>query len=177
MKIGEILELLKTDIVANIAKRDDVHLSEKPLRKALNTAGYQYRNSGNKGWYFVGDGDEEIIKEKLIYDYSAPSKGNRKATANVSTKDKKETKSNNNQGSKIESEISKEEIQQGYKESASTNELILPIKQTNVVRKRSSFDLDVNLLKQLKIQAIIHDRNVYEMVEDAIKLYLNELKK
>ncbi|WP_284145165.1 hypothetical protein [Peribacillus frigoritolerans] len=39
MKIGKILELIITDIPANIAKRADVHLSEKSLRKALNKAG------------------------------------------------------------------------------------------------------------------------------------------
>jgi len=65
----------------------------------------------------------------------------------------------------------------GKEQSAPTIEAIPYPERTNVVRKRSSFDLDVQLLKQLKIQAIIHDRNVYEMVEDAIKLYLNELKK
>ena len=52
MKIGTILELIKTDTPANIAKRADVHLSEKLLRKALNKAGYEYRNSGEKRLVF-----------------------------------------------------------------------------------------------------------------------------
>ena len=66
MKIGEILELIKTDKPANIAKRADVHLSEKLLRKALNKAGYEYRNSGEKGWYFVGEGDGKRYKSSLF---------------------------------------------------------------------------------------------------------------
>lgn len=74
MKIGKILELIITDTPANIAKRADVHLSEKSLRKALNKAGYEYRNSGEKGWYFVGDGDEEKVQEQLIYDFETAGK-------------------------------------------------------------------------------------------------------
>ncbi|MDQ0884610.1 hypothetical protein [Peribacillus sp. V2I11] len=47
----------------------------------------------------------------------------------------------------------------------------------SVIRKRSSFDLDIELMKDLKIQAIVHDRNVYEIVETAVRQYLKELKK
>lgn len=69
----------------------------------------------------------------------------------------------------------KEEIKQANEQMAPTKEGITPIKeQTNVVRKRSSFDLDVDLLKKLKIQAVIQDTNVYEMVENAIRNYLSE---
>lgn len=57
-----------------MAKRADVHLSEKSLRKALNKAGYEYRNSGGKGWYFVGVGDEETVQEQLIYDFATAGK-------------------------------------------------------------------------------------------------------
>jgi hypothetical protein len=43
---------------------------------------------------------------------------------------------------------------------------------TNVIRKRASFDIDVALLKELKIHAIQRDKNVYEVVEQAIRQYL-----
>ncbi|WP_431812230.1 hypothetical protein [Lysinibacillus sp. FW12] len=46
-----------------------------------------------------------------------------------------------------------------------------------VVRKRSSFDINIELLKDLKIQAVIHDKNVYEIVENAIRKELEEMKK
>lgn len=49
--------------------------------------------------------------------------------------------------------------------------------RTNVVRKRSSFDIDVELMKDLKIQAVIHGKNVYEIVENAIRKELAEMKK
>lgn len=45
-----------------------------------------------------------------------------------------------------------------------------------ITRKRASFDLDVQLVKELKIQSVIQDKNLYEMVEIAIRHYLNNLK-
>lgn len=44
------------------------------------------------------------------------------------------------------------------------------------LRKRASFDIDNELLKELKIFAIMEDKNVYEIVEQAIKNYLKERK-
>lgn len=165
MKIGKILELIKTDTPANIAKRADVHLSEKSLRKTLNKAGYEYRNSGEKGWYFVGEGDEETVQEQLIYDFATEGK----AKANVSTDVNKEPK-DTNQRSNVGIKRGKEQVKQANEQSAPT------IERTNVIRKRSSFDMDVELMKELKIQAIIHDRTVYELVESAVRHYLAELK-
>lgn len=45
-----------------------------------------------------------------------------------------------------------------------------------ITRKRASFDLDVQLVKKLKVQAVLQDKNLYEMVELAIRHYLNNLK-
>ncbi|MEB2631947.1 hypothetical protein SOP94_26400 [Peribacillus frigoritolerans] len=162
MKIGKILELIKTDTLANIAKRADVHLSEESLRKALNKAGYEYRNSGKKGWYFVGEGDEETVQEQLIYDFATAGK--------VSTNVNKEPINDTNQRSNVGIKSGKEQVKQANEQSAPT------IERTNVIRKRSSFDMDVELMKELKIQAIIHDRTVYELVESAVRHYLAELK-
>lgn len=60
--------------------------------------------------------------------------------------------------------------------STMTNEPTLERRNegTNIVRKRASFDIDVNLLKELKVQAVLRDKNVYEMVEQAIRQYLSE---
>jgi hypothetical protein len=183
MKIGEILELVKTDKIADIAKREDVHLSEKPLRIALKSAGYEFRNSGQKGWYFIGEGDESSVLEQSIYEYSKA-----KAEANVSTNKPKKDSANvvTNESVQRSNVPAKEEIKQANEQVAPTKERNAPTKErtnvrtnerTNVVRKRSSFDLDVDLLKELKIQAVMHDKNVYEMVENAIRKYLEELRK
>lgn len=41
-------------------------------------------------------------------------------------------------------------------------------------RKRHSFDLDVRLVKELKLRAVQQDRQLYLLVEDAIRDYLNK---
>jgi hypothetical protein len=40
---------------------------------------------------------------------------------------------------------------------------------TMLIRKRASFDIDIKLMKELKIYAIQRDKNVYEIVENAIR--------
>lgn len=41
-----------------------------------------------------------------------------------------------------------------------------------VLRKRHSFDLDVRLVKEMKLHAIKSDKTMYEVVEEAIRNYL-----
>ncbi|WP_166669614.1 hypothetical protein [Paenisporosarcina antarctica] len=43
-------------------------------------------------------------------------------------------------------------------------------------RKRYSFDLDAELMKEVKIQSVMQEKNVYELVEKAIKKYMLDLK-
>lgn len=43
-----------------------------------------------------------------------------------------------------------------------------------VYRKRHSFDLDVALVKKLKLHSVKNDITLYEAVEDAIREYLNK---
>lgn len=45
-------------------------------------------------------------------------------------------------------------------------------KSEDVPRKRHSFDLDVRLVKKLKLKCIREDITMYEAVENAINLYL-----
>ncbi|MGE1166353.1 hypothetical protein ACQJ0Y_24635 [Peribacillus simplex] len=61
MKIKEILDdlLITGNTIAKIAK-EKVHIGEKKLKEALHNAGYEYRNSGQKGWYYVGEGEEPL---------------------------------------------------------------------------------------------------------------------
>lgn len=66
--IKSILEALKVEGVKtnDIAKAID-GISEKPLRRALKEAGYEFSNKAPKGWFFVGDGEEPL--HKSIFDY------------------------------------------------------------------------------------------------------------
>lgn len=43
-----------------------------------------------------------------------------------------------------------------------------------IYRKRHSFDLDVALVKELKLYCVQNDITLYEAVEDAIKVYLDK---
>ena len=45
-----------------------------------------------------------------------------------------------------------------------------------VERKRVSFDLRTDLHKELKIQSILQEKNIYLLIEEAVEKYLNELK-
>lgn len=160
MKIGEILKLTQTDSLANIA-RDSLTIGRQKAREGLLKAGC-YSINGVRGWFF--DGDDSVLK-KSIYDFVEDKKRlprPKEYKTNVGTKE-------------LSNKRAKAEIELSNKEVASTLEQTN--KRTNIVRKRSSFDLDVELMKDLKIQAIIQDRNVYEIVETAIRQYLTELRR
>ncbi|WJQ05526.1 hypothetical protein QT236_18315 (plasmid) [Geobacillus stearothermophilus] len=45
-----------------------------------------------------------------------------------------------------------------------------------VERKRVSFDLRTDLHKELKMQSILQEKNIYLLIEEAVEKYLNELK-
>lgn len=43
-----------------------------------------------------------------------------------------------------------------------------------IIRKRFSVDLDIELIKQMKIKSVLMDRNLYELVEEALKDFLKK---
>ena len=45
-----------------------------------------------------------------------------------------------------------------------------------VERKRVSFDLRTDLHKELKMQALLQDKNIYNLIEEALEKYLSEKK-
>jgi vacuolar-type H+-ATPase subunit I/STV1 len=183
VKIGELLELTQSKKLAEIAK-EHLEIGEKKAIAGLKEAGC-FNISGKRGWFY--DKEDKSVLDQSIYDFAPITTrgGKPKAKANVLTEPTKRTKApknktakevndTKNQRSNVSEESSKEEI-------AKANEQVAPtLEQTSeptlVVRKRSSFDLDVELMKELKIQAVINDKNVYEMVETAIRKYLQGLK-
>lgn len=182
MKIGEILELTQTMPLGDIAK-ERLEFGKKKATEAMQKAGC-YTKNGIRGWHF--DGDPSVL-EQSIYDFALSIRIKSKPSPNVSTNEvknvqTKEPVNNTNLGSVNRFERAKEEIEQAYEQAAPTMERTNKQTKegtvtTNVVRKRSSFDIDVNLMKDLKIQAITHDKNVYEIVESAIRKELAEMKK
>lgn len=194
MKIRELLELTQTESLAEIAK-NRLGIGKERAREALKKTG-AYSKNGIRGWFYDG---EESVLEQSIHDFVTPSKINRKPNPNVSTKRTNEqsnlvsnehsTKGNEPtiERTNVTEQRGKEQIEQAENEVAPTKELTnVPTNErtkegtkvtTNIIRKRSSFDIDVELMKDLKIQAIVHERNVYEIVETAVRQYLKELKK
>ena len=59
---------------------------------------------------------------------------------------------------------SKEEINETRKE------------EKRVERKRVSFDLRTDLHKKLKMQALVQEKNIYILIEEALEKYLKESK-
>ncbi|WP_338754944.1 hypothetical protein [Bacillus sp. FJAT-52991] len=45
---------------------------------------------------------------------------------------------------------------------------------TKVERKRVSFDLRTDLHKELKLQSLIQEKNIYILIEEALEKYLKE---
>lgn len=166
MKIKEILNLTQTMKLAEVSKKY-LEVGEKKASAGLKEAGCTY-TSGRSGWY-LAEGTDESVLDQSIYDFVAPTKG--KAKANVSTKEPTLQPSN------VVTAI--EEIKKGKEELATTKEEtnVRTLECNSVIRKRSSFDIDVELMKELKIQAVIHDKNIYEIVETAIRKELARMKK
>lgn len=66
------------------------------------------------------------------------------------------------------SESITEEIKEGRKEEMNVGK---------VERKRVSFDIRVDLHKELKMQSLLQDKNIYILIEEAIEKHLSDLKK
>ena len=48
--------------------------------------------------------------------------------------------------------------------------------EKKVERKRVSFDLRTDLHKELKMQALLQDKNIYNLIEEALEKYLSAKK-
>jgi predicted HicB family RNase H-like nuclease len=48
--------------------------------------------------------------------------------------------------------------------------------ENKVERKRVSFDLRTDLHKELKLQALMQEKNIYILIEEALEKYLKENK-
>jgi hypothetical protein len=166
MKIGELLEALQHEPLKAVAK-ERLTIGEKATRKALKAAGC-YSISGKKGWFYEGADTAEVLG-KSIYDYVEKKEPARKPKAKAETKQRNHEPTNT-QKKEPTNKDKKERLKVANKD---TNKDV-NIEHSNKVRKRYSFDLDTELMKNLKIQSVLEDRNIYEMVEDAIKDYLSK---
>lgn len=148
MKISEILELTKTKPVAEIAK-EYLTIGEKPTRAALKRAGC-YTIVGKPGWFF-DDTENPPNLDRSIYDIAEELKKERVV-------------------------ILKERANLGSNKLISAPKRVVVNDMDPVYRKRHSFDLDVSLVKELKMHCVQNDITLYEAVEDAIRNYLNPVQ-
>lgn len=177
MKIKEVLELTQTMRLSDLAK-EHLEVGEKKALEALKKAGC-YAISGKRGWYYSGD---PAVLEQSIYDFTTKTINTRpKANgSNRTTNKPKQTNTKNVVNKPKPTVLTKEEKPEveDYNEDffkLTGEEIPTVIKRTGeeVKRKRMSFDLDTELLKELKIEGIREERPLYEMVENAIRHYLD----
>lgn len=143
MKIKEILELTQHEGMASIAK-NHLNIGEKATRAALKEAGC-YAIKGRKGWYY--DGDPSVF-EKSIYEFtSTVTHGKRK------------------------NESANEPTLKSFKEE-NNKPIIEQNNETQILRKRVSFDINMALFKRLKLYCVANDKNLYEVAEAAVQEYL-----
>lgn len=149
MKIKDILELTQTKKVAEIAK-EFLEVGEKKAVEGLKKAGC-YNTSGKAGWY-LGEGTDENVLEKSLYDFVAPTKRKSKAGKQDASIDKSVNESNNksvNNSSNDSKKLVKNELLASEKESASTVEIESESKNasTNKSKKKRLDAIDKLLLE------------------------------
>jgi hypothetical protein len=57
------------------------------------------------------------------------------------------------------------------------NEEKVPTLQKKFIRKRVSFDLRTDLHKELKMQSLLQEKNIYILIEEALEEYLYNIDK
>jgi hypothetical protein len=172
MKIGEILEAIKTEELREIAKRIE-GISEKPLRIALKKAGYEFSNKAPKGWHYTGEGAEPT--DKSIFDYHTKTTATKKSKASnnnsVDTTNKTSNKTIKNNKDDAIIKIVKDDNGKEHDMKAEIQALIKGTskEETNRVYKGIYFDQDIaHFLDNVK------HGNKSEIVNMIMRQYLNE---
>lgn len=149
MKLKEVLELTQSERLADVAK-NHLEIGEKVARQALKNAGC-YSVNGKRGWFYDG-APEEL--ERSLYDFlPEKSHGERK------------------NGRRNERKIKSTNKTMNQRNNVHINQLA-ESKPDTIRRKRASFDIDAQLLKQLKLQSVQEERHLYEIVEEALYQYI-----
>jgi hypothetical protein len=150
MKIKEVLALTMEMPIKEIAK-NHLSIGEKPTREALKNAGC-YTVAGKKGWY----SDNEEIIEHSIYDYC-----NLKKMIKIRNENDENDENDNNENT--QNDIS--EKNKNIKKPLS-----------NKSKNNTPFNIDEGLYKKVRIRAIEDDKKIYEIIEEALRIYLHTKK-
>ncbi|WP_141539754.1 hypothetical protein [Priestia megaterium] len=173
MKIKEVLEMTKENKLSHVVK--EINVGRDRLRNFLNEIGCEHQRAKTE-WIYKGDRPE--ILEENIYNYvhktgiRKPNKERTNERKNESTNKEIKTSSNKDLNIKSEERTNEPTIK-GTKEPKKERTEERKSKPTNetlkISRKRTSFDLDIELVKKLKLKAVQEDKNLYELVENAIR--------
>lgn len=152
---------------------EEIGINRSTLREAIKRGGWDVvngRRGSNSEWQYTGT-EPEPLDEPLRVGAS-----NRKSAKKFLVERSNELK--NETTKELLNERTNEGNNGTTKELSNQRSNVGTEEQKNepiqTVRKRASFDLDVDLLKRLKMEAILRDKNIYEMVEEAIKKYLED---
>jgi hypothetical protein len=160
MKIREILALNHEGMKMALIARDHLPVGEKRLYDVLKEVGCEPPVKGKKFWSYDNVNSTDL--EKDITDFARVA-----ATKKRTNERKKKSNKTTNKEKSVTTKEPKHEIKKEPKEKPTE-------KEKEKMRKRASFDIDSELLKELKIYAIREEKNVYEIVENAIRTYLRE---
>lgn len=74
-----------------------------------------------------------------------------------------------------EKQISPSQVLTGIVETKEENNVGRK-EEKKIERKRVSFDLRTDLHKELKMQSLLQEKNIYILIEEALEKYLDEMK-
>jgi hypothetical protein len=135
--------------------------SESTLRGHIEKAGY-VRDDENK-YILSAESEETNVSAETSFSQEELTAENNLSQKEVSAENNETTNeeknSRTNEGIRVKI---KEAPQKPNKE------------EKTAMRKRASFDINADLLKRLRVFAILADKNAYEIVEQAIKEYLDK---
>ncbi|PSL41258.1 hypothetical protein B0H94_1204 [Salsuginibacillus halophilus] len=89
-------------------------------------------------------------------------------------KNRKRNQSNVSPSEALNQPIDPEETVEEENVSRKEGKKMTTNQTTKIERKRVSFDLRTDLHKRMKMQALQEERNIYEIIEEAVEAYLEE---
>lgn len=140
LTIQSILERLKNGEKTSVIAKNIDGISEKRLRQALKDAGYFFKNTGDKGWHFEGNGEEP--KDKNIFDYvkkTSPQKT--QSNTNVNKSNTNMNKSNTNT-KESNPKVNKSNMNVNTSNLSFTQEEIAELK--SIIKERKTRELKPN---------------------------------
>jgi hypothetical protein len=163
MKIIELINLTETKPLKDIAKDEMKHLTgfEKKMRGLLNEIGCTPKGIGKKGWNY-----ENVDPEALQKDVESFEVFKSRTAKKIKPENKQTRKEENHDIILLDSNPS------NLLDSNPSNKKIEKEGEKKV--KKVTYEIDENLHLEIRMRAIKQKKNVSELVEQAMKEFLNK---